>query len=187
VTDSSGGRPARIARPIHHTTKAIRVGRRRHWLPYLAMALGLLVVACSKAPTGPALLSKIDPCGGLTVADAAAILKIPVKDLRGPRSNRIFSCSYGSRSRRLLTLNFSIYVEASPAKAQRALDALRQSLAVLSPIIVVDQLGDEAYRAPDPRVGQLLLRKGSVWVDIVTPSNGASQRRIARIVSAHLP
>ncbi len=187
MTDSSSWRPPRIAHPIHHTTKVFRVGRRRCWLLFSAMALSLLIVACSKAPTGPALQSKIDPCGGLTVTEAAAILKIPVKDLREPQSNRIFSCSYGSRSRRLLTLNFSIYVEDSPARAQRALDALRQSLAVLSPIIVVDQLGDEAYRAPDPRVGQLLMRKGRVWVDVVTPSDGVSQQRIAQIVSAHLP
>ena len=188
-SEPAAGAPWCLAARMAHThpPRVFRVRQRRRWLPYWVMALSLLVVACSKAPTASGLQSKVDPCGGLTAADAAAILKVPAKDLQGPRSNRTYSCSYWSKSHHRVTLNFSLYTEASPAKAVYALDALKQRLAVLSPIIVLKQLGDEAYRVPDPRIGQLLMRKGRVWIEVVTPSDGASQRRIAQIVSEHLP
>lgn len=155
-----------------------------------------LVGACSKSST-PENESKarpadtqaaaIDPCGGLTVAQAAVILKIPVADVVGPHTSKAFSCEYHSKADFYSRITFNVYPEASAAVAAQKLQSTREGLAFLSPIKPVPNLGDEAYRAPDPRAGRLLMRKGSIWLDVVTPGDEASQLQIAQIVVKHLP
>lgn len=149
--------------------------------------LPLLLAACSSSSSSQAPASaKIGPCGGLTVAQAAAILHIPVADVKGPQHFSTFSCVYRSRKDFYTSMTFNVYVEPSAAQAQRKLDAVKDGLAYLSPIDPVDHLGDGAWRAPDSRVRRLLMRKGNVWLDVVTPGDQASQVRIAEIVSANV-
>ncbi|MEJ2345198.1 MAG: hypothetical protein P8076_05285 [Gammaproteobacteria bacterium] len=167
--------------------KRHRGTRNRHGLLTAVGPLLCLAAACSKAPSAATEQTHVDPCGGLKSAAAAAILNIPVGDVQGPQTSTVFSCLYRSKSHPFMTLTFNVYAEASDAAAQRALDNDKQGLAVLSPITPLARLGDEAYRAPDPRVRRLLMRKGRVWIDIVTPGDQASQQRIARIVLEHLP
>jgi hypothetical protein len=154
-----------------------------------AFALALLAGGCSKAPPPPAPASqaKVDPCGGLTAADAASILKIASADVKGPLHFKAFSCVYRAKDDFYKNVSFNVYPEASAARAARKLQSEKEGFAFLSPIKALDKLGDEAYRAPDSRVKRLLVRKGRVWVDVTTPGDEASQRRIAQIVLKHLP
>ncbi len=126
------------------------------------------------------------PCGGLTAADAAAILQVPVADVAGPQHLSTFSCVYRSRQDFYKSLTFNVYVEQSAAEAGKKLDAVKGDLAVLSPVGAVKNLGDEAWRAPDPRVQRLLMRKGAIWIDVVTPGDEVSQKKIVQIVLMHL-
>lgn len=156
-------------------------------LKVVGLALWLAAAGCSKAPSAAAAHPRVDPCGGLKPGAAAAILNVPVGDVQGPQTSTVFSCIYRSKSHPFVTLTFNVYAQASDAAARRALDNDKQGLAVLSPITPLVRLGDEAYRAPDPRVRRLLMRKGRFWIDVVTPGDQGSQQRIARIVLEHLP
>lgn len=162
---------------------------------------GLLVIvllagpaACSSSSTSTSAASassssagmKAGPCGGLGAAQAASILHIAPADVAGPQHLSTFSCVYRSSQDFYTSLTFNVYVEPSAAQARRKLAALKDGLANLSPIVAVDHLGDEAWRAPDSRVRRLLMRKGNVWLDVVTPGDEASQLRVARIVLANL-
>lgn len=155
----------------------------------LAFAVALLAGGCSKAPpaAAPASRAEVDPCGGLTAADAASILKIAPGDVKGPQHLKSFSCVYRSKSDFYKSVTFNVYEQESVAEAAHKLAADKEGLAFLSPIKALDKLGDEAYRAPDSRVRRLLMRKGRVWLDVTTPGDEASQRRIAQIVLKHLP
>jgi len=150
----------------------------------------LLLGACSPstppATSGAQPGAGIGPCGGLGPAQAAAILHIAPGDVAGPQHLSTFSCIYRSRKDFYTSLTFNVYVEPSAGQAARKLAALKDGLANLSPIQAVDHLGDEAWRAPDPRVKRLLMRKGNVWLDVVTPGDEVSQVQVARIVLAHL-
>jgi hypothetical protein len=158
---------------------------------YFIVALAcwaLLLAACSSS-TPPSTSSAVDtagPCGGLTPVQAASILHVPPADAAGPQHLSTFSCVYRSRKDFYTSLTFNVYVEASADQARRKLAALKDGLADLSPIVAVDHLGDEAWRAPDSRVRRLLVRKDNVWLDVVTPGDEASQRKVARIVLAHI-
>jgi hypothetical protein len=113
-------------------------------------------------------------------------LHVAPTDVVGPQHLSTFTCIYRSRKDFYTSMTFNVYVEPSAAQAARKLAALRDGLADLSPIQAVDHLGDEAWRAPDPRVRRLLMRKGNVWLDVVTPGDGTSQVAVAKIVLAHL-
>lgn len=155
-----------------------------------ALALALLGGGCSKTPqtqgaktaAGPS----VGPCGGVKAADAAAILHIPAADVDGPHSNKVFSCLFRSRKDAFTTLSFNVHTAATAPAAARQLESERDGFKFLSKIQPLKDLGDEAYRAPDPRVGRLLMRKGRVWLDVVTPSSEAAQRKVAQIVLEHL-
>ena len=149
----------------------------------------LLLGACSQSAspsTGSSPEAGVGPCGGLGVAQAASILHIPPTDVSGPQHLSSFTCIYRSRKDFYTSLTYNVYVEPSAGQAARKLEALKEGLADLSPIQAVDHLGDEAWRAPDPRVRRLLMRKGNVWLDVVTPGDQASQVAVAKIVLAHL-
>jgi len=154
-----------------------------------SFALVLLAGGCSKsAPPAPAASqAKVDPCGGLSAADAASILGVAASGVKGPQHFKEFSCVYRAKDDFYKSVSFNVYPEASAAEAARKLAAEKEGLAVLSPVKSLDKLGDEAYRAPDPRVKRLLMRKGRVWVDVTTPGDEATQRRIMQIVLKHLP
>ena len=156
----------------------------------------LLLTACSSSSSSssssPAVTqaegkAKIGPCGGITVAQAASILHVAPADIAGPQHFSTFSCVYRSHKDFYTSMTFNVYVEASATLAQRKLAADKDGLAFLSPIVAVGHLGDEAWRAPDPRVRRLLMRKGRVWLDVVTPGDEAAQRKVAEIVLEHLP
>lgn len=149
----------------------------------------LLLGACSQSAspsTGSSPEAGVGPCGGLGVAQAASILHIPPNDVSGPQHLSSFTCIYRSRKDFYTSLTYNVYVEPSAGQAARKLEALKEGLADLSPIQAVDHLGDEAWRAPDPRVRRLLMRKGNVWLDVVTPGDQSSQVAVAKIVLAHL-
>jgi len=155
-----------------------------------SLALVLLAGGCSKAPPASAPAAsqvKVDPCGGLSAADAASILKIAPADVKGPLHFKEFSCVYRAKDDFYKSISFNVYPQASAAEAAQKLEADKEGLAFLSPIKALDKLGDEAYRAPDSRVRRLLVRKGQVWIDVTTPGDETSQRRIAQIVLKHLP
>lgn len=146
--------------------------------------------ACSSPAPPPAAatgrLLQAGPCGGLDAAQAATILHRAPGALSGPRHLASFTCVYRARDDFYTSLTFNVYVEPSAAQAARKLAAVKDGLAGLSPLRAVGRLGDEAWRAPDPRVRRLLMRKGNVWLDVVTPGDEASQVAVARIVLAHL-
>ncbi len=148
----------------------------------------LVLAACSPStsPGASAAAATTGPCGGLTAAQAAAILHVPPADVAGPQHLSTFSCVYRSRQDFYTSLTYNVYVEPSAAQAVQELAAVRDGLANLSPIKAVDGLGDEAWRAPDSRVRRLLMRKDNVWLDVVTPGDEASQRKVASIVLAHI-
>lgn len=145
----------------------------------LSCLLGAWMPAAVAAPP-------VGPCGGVTPTDAATILKVPLSDVIGPKSYKTFSCVYRSKRHPYRQVTFNIYVADSPAQAAQALASLKEGLGFLSPIKAVPKLGDEAYRAPDPRVRRMLMRKGRVWVDVLAPGDAASQLRIVQIVLEHL-
>ncbi|MEJ2760521.1 MAG: hypothetical protein P8126_02985 [Gammaproteobacteria bacterium] len=157
----------------------------------------LLLAACSQSSSSgaassadtPAAASSAEtagPCGGITASQAASILKIAPADVAGPQHLSTFSCVYRSRKDFYTSMTFNVYVEPSATQAHRKLNTQMEGLGNLSKIVAVDHLGDEAWRAPDPRVGRLMARKDNVWLDVVTPSDAVSQVRIARIVLAHV-
>lgn len=155
-----------------------------------SFALVPLAGGCSKSappPAPAASRAKVGPCGGLSAADASSILGVAASDVKGPQHFKEFSCVYRAKDDFYKSVSFNVYPEDSAAQAARKLEAEKEGLAVLSPIKALDKLGDEAYRAPDPRVKRLLVRKGRVWVDVTTPGEEAAQQRIAQIVLKHLP
>jgi len=172
---------------------SVRADRNRRLARPLAcssLALALFAGGCSKAPptSAPAASQvKVNPCGGLSAADAASILKIAPADVKGPLHFKEFSCVYRAKDDFFKNISFNVYSQASAAEAAQKLEADKEGLAFLSPIKTLDKLGDEAYRAPDSRVRRLLVRKGPVWFDVTTPGDEASQHRIAQIVLKHLP
>lgn len=174
---------------MQHRRRLLETRIAHRSLRALAVTLALLAGGCSKAPPAPAPASqaKVDPCGGVTAGNAAAILQIAPADVKGPTHLKTFSCVYRSKSDFYKSVTFNVYQEDSAAEAARKLAADKEGLAYLSPIKALDKLGDEAYRAPDSRVRRLLVRKGPVWIDVTTPGDEASQRRIAQIVLKHLP
>lgn len=125
-------------------------------------------------------------CAGLTAEQAAAILGLAPADLVGPQHLETFTCRFHGRSDPFKTLSFNAYTESSAAEAARKMDSEEEGFAFLSKIDTLQDLGDEAWRAPDSRARRLVFRKGATWVDIVTPGDSAAQVRIARIVLAHL-
>jgi hypothetical protein len=155
-----------------------------------ALALAVLGGGCSKTPqphaTKAAAGPAVGPCGGVKAADAAAILHIPASDVDGPHTSKVFSCLFRSRKDAFTTLSFNVYTADTPAAAAQDLASEKDGFTFLSKIQPLANLGDEAYRAPDPRVGRLLMRKGRVWLDVITPGDEASQRKVAEIVLAHL-
>jgi hypothetical protein len=153
----------------------------------LVLAFALLAGGCSKASSSSATKAKVDPCGGLSAADVASILKIAPADVKGPQHFKEFSCVYRAKDDFYKSVKFNVYPEDSAAQAAHKLQSEKEGFAFLSPIKPIDKLGDEAYRAPDPRVKRLLMRKGRVWVDVTTPGDEAAQKRIAQIVLKHLP
>lgn len=174
---------------MQHRRRLLEARSAHRSLCALAFALTVLAGGCSKAPPAPApeRQAKVDPCGGLTAADAASILKIAAADVKGPLHFKSFSCVYRAKDDFYKNVSFNVYPEVSPAQAAHKLQSEKEGFAFLSPIKALDKLGDEAYRAPDSRVKRLLMRKGRVWLDVTTPGDEASQRRIAQIVLKHLP
>ena len=106
---------------------------------------------------------------------------------RGGLHFKAFSCVYRAKDDFYKSVKFNVYPEDSAAQAAHKLQSEKEGFAFLSPIKALDKLGDEAYRAPDSRVRRLLVRKGQVWIDVTTPGDETSQRRIAQIVLKHLP
>jgi hypothetical protein len=153
------------------------------------LAIALLAGGCSKAspPASAASQARVDPCGGISAADAASILGVAASDVKGPQHFKDISCVYRAKDDFYKSVSFNVYPQASAAEAARKLEAEKEGLAVLSPVKALDKLGDEAYRLPDPRVKRLLMRKGRVWLDVTTPGAEAAQIRIAQIVLKHLP
>ena len=155
-----------------------------------AVALAVLG-GCSKAPQDHSANAAAGPavglCGGLKAADAAAILHIPASDVDGPHTSKVSGCLYWSRKDVFTRLNFNIYTADTPAAAAQKMASEKDGFTFLSRIQPLDNLGDEAWRAPDPRVRRLLMRKGRVWLDVVTPGDEAAQRKVAEIVLEHLP
>jgi len=155
-----------------------------------ALALAVLGGGCSKTPQAHSAKAAagptVGPCGGVKAADAAAILQIPASDVDGPHTSKVFSCLYRSSKDAFTRLSFNVYTADTPAAAAQALASERDGFKFLSGIQPLDNLGDEAYRAPDPRVRRLLVRKGRVWLDVVTPGDEAAQRKVAKIVLEHL-
>lgn len=138
--------------------------------------------------TGTAMqAAAVDPCGGVTPAQAASILHISANDIVGPAHLDTFSCSYHSGRKTYTSLDFNLCVTPSSAMAANKLDAMKENLGFLSSAVTVPDLGDEAWYFPDPRVRRLLMRKDAVWLDVTTPGDKASQLQIARIVLTHLP
>ncbi len=163
----------------------------------IAIACCLLSAGCSgsQSPQVPGsqqaarttTTSSVDPCGGVSPAQAASILQIPSADVVGPTHFKTFSCSYHSDKNSFASLNFNLYATPSAAAAGSRLNAIKENLGFLSPSVAVADLGDEAWYFPDSRARRLLMRKGSVWLDVTTPGDKASQIRIARIVAENLP
>ena len=161
---------------------------------FALVCVSLLLTACSRSSSTkaeksePATLAQASsvetagPCGGITAEQVASILKIAPADVSGPQHLSTFSCVYRSSKDFYTSMTFNVYVEPSAAQAHDKLNSQMQGLGVLSKIVAVDNLGDEAWRAPDPRVGRLMARKDNVWVDIVTPGDQTSQEQMARIV-----
>jgi hypothetical protein len=154
------------------------------------LTLVLLGGGCSKTPQAhnakAAAGPTVGPCGGVKAADAAAILHIPASDVDGPHTSKVFSCLYRSRKDAFTTLSFNVHTADTPAAAAQQLASEKDGFTYLSKIQPLDNLGDEAWRAPDPRVRRLLVRKGRVWLDVVTPGDEAAQRKVAQIVLEHV-
>lgn len=167
-------------------------------LALAAVTAYLLCAGCSSSQSPQAPSSKqtartiapipsVDPCGGVSPAQAASILQIPLADVVGPAHLKTFSCSYHSDKNSFASLDFNVYAAHSADAAGSKLKAMKEDLGFLSPSLAVAGLGDEAWYFPDSRARRLLVRKGTVWLDVTTPGDKASQMRIARIVVKNLP
>ena len=123
-------------------------------------SFGLVLFAggCSKAPPASAPAAgqvKVDPCGGLSAADVASILKIAPADVKGPQHFKEFSCVYRAKDDFYKSVKFNVYPEDSAAQAAHKLQSEKQGFAFLSPIKAIDKLGDEAAQK---RIAQIVLK-----------------------------
>ena len=113
---------------------------------FLAALLAGLAACSPSSPTASSSTMTAGPCGGLTAAQAASILRISTTDVAGPQHLSTFSCVYRSRKDFYTSMTFNVYVEPSVAQAKQKLEALKEGLADLSPIKAVDHLGEVGRR-----------------------------------------
>lgn len=171
----------------------------------LASLLTAALTACQPAGGGKTAASKpaaasagaftSGPCGGLTAADAAAILHISPADLQKPQITKnpevegAHNCSYRDSKNMFKSVGFQLAVEKSDAAATHDMNIEQQNFSTFATVSELKNLGDEAQRyvwrgaGPAPR---LLMRKGNVWLDVMQPEDEASQTKIAGIVLKHI-
>ncbi len=171
----------------------------------LAAVLTAALTACQPAGGGKTSASQpaaapaggftSGPCGGLTAADAAAILHIPPADVQAPRITKnpevegAHNCSYRDAKNLFKSVGFQLAVEKSDAAAMHDMNVEKQNFSTLATVVPLKNLGDEAQRyvwrgdGPAPR---LLMRKGNVWLDVMQPEDEPSQTKIAGIVLKHI-
>lgn len=162
------------------------------WTRFLAAACVLFALGDVAAGAGP---SAPGHCGGVTAADAAAILHIPQTDVRGPRITKdveleaAYNCWYRDSKNFFKSVNFDLSIEKSAEAAERNMDVERENFSGGGAAVAAMKLGDGAWRytwrgyGPAPR---LLMRKGNVWLDVHQPEDQASQIKIAQIVLQHI-
>lgn len=127
------------------------------------------------------------PCGGLTAAEAAAIMHVPRTYVQGPLTTRDISCSYRDTANIFKGVSFNLTVQESAAAASQAMDHERDNLTVDDSVVAVKNLGDEAWRLSGQYlIPRMLVRAGNVWLEILKPEDEATQLRIARLVLKHL-
>ncbi len=132
-------------------------------------------------------LADVNPCGGLTAADATAILSLSAAELEqeagrmtmeGAPSNA-YTCSYTARTDWTVSLAFALYVEPSAKAAAAQIEEGRQSMGAVSEVESLPGVGDEAYWFPGKMLERTLARKGAVWIDVLMPSDKDRQRQVA--------
>ena len=164
-------------------------------LRYVTFVAGVCCLFSPGAVSAGAGGSAPGHCGGLTVADGAAILHITPANVSGPQIVKdpdlgtAYRCWYHDSKDFFKSVNFELAVEKSAAAAERDMNVEKQNFAATASVVAVKGLGDEAWRytwqgyGPAPR---LLMRKGNVWLDVAQPEDEASQIKIAEIVLQHI-
>jgi hypothetical protein len=173
---------------------------------WLAIGVGLALAACggqtdnqepetaqASAQAKPALYHVADPCGGLSDAEAAALLGIPAEDLDKTVLGPMFdnACSLKSKAKPLgPSISFSLAEEGSVADAEAAFERQAGNFATTVQGEPVEGLGDQAtwFGSRDPVVlDRLLARKGNVWLDVISaPEKEDGARRVAEAVLGKL-
>ncbi len=173
---------------------------------WLAVGAGLALACCggktgSDAPQAPqaspeakqALYHVADECGGLSDAEAAALLGIPAEDLDKTVLGPMFdnACRLKSSAQPLgPSISFSLAEEDSAADAEAAFDRQAGNFATTVPGEPVEGIGDQAtwFGRREPVVlDRLLARKGNVWLDVISaPEKEDGAKRVAEAVLGKL-
>ncbi|MGE4561151.1 MAG: hypothetical protein AB7E77_13190 [Desulfobulbus sp.] len=120
------------------------------------------------------------PCGGMSLEKAAAILGCPVGEVRHRFSEEFHTCNF---SKDLLhAINYALYREKDADSAQRSIEKVAEGLRLLVACKPVEGLDDAAFSCDGDRAKRLLVRKGPVWVDVISPADFKQKRQVAEAV-----
>ncbi|MGD9950265.1 MAG: hypothetical protein AB7U29_17575 [Desulfobulbus sp.] len=119
-------------------------------------------------------------CGAMTKDKAAVILGCSVGEVQHRSSEELHTCSF---SKDLLhSVHYALYQEKDADSAQKAMTEVAQGLQMLVVCEPVEGLGDAGFSCDGDRAKRLLVRKGSAWVDVISPADFEQKKMVATAV-----
>lgn len=163
----------------------------------------IAIICCTAAllATNPILSASATDntshCSGITLADAAAVLDVPIDDLV-KNSNEIMvspedaknktykaqphSCSIKSKSDFFKFITYVTYVHRSADKAGIEFNRMQKGFESITTVDNITDIGDKAFWVSDNRFKRLVSLKGNVVIDVLSPKDFELQKRIGQLV-----
>lgn len=141
------------------------------------MKKNLWMIGCGWLLLGATVTWAQPPCGGMTKAKAAAILGCAAEEVQHRSSEELQTCSF---SKDLFTsVHYALYHEKDEKSAQQSMGKIVSGLEMLVECTVVEGIGDAAVSCAGERAKRLLVRKGAVLVDVISPADLEQKKQVA--------
>lgn len=136
-------------------------------------------------------------CEAVTLQDAASVLAVNPEDLKFANRELMVSpedlknklyisapclCSIRSTSDFSKSINYMTYIFSDAKMAKTEFEKMLNNYETVAKVDMVEKTGDSAFRVEDQRFQRTVVVKDEVLIDVLNPTDFASQMRIIRLV-----
>ncbi len=117
------------------------------------------------------------PCGNITINDAAEILGVSSETVKHTYSEEMKTCSYMVAFDKMI--NYSLYFADDATSAQSEMADVAQGLKMLANCRAVENVGESAVYCNGDKAERFLVQKNKIWIDIRSPKGLDIMIRVA--------